>query len=729
MDMLTGATVWIWEKYGKDLTDHAIEKLKEKWKQFKWSDAAIKYRDKIKEICSTTRVLGNPKPIILSDIYTDLFILDQPTASRRYDVEQLRKDAKSKIQPHSSIKRKSAFRLIAENSKLVILGKPGAGKTTLLKRVALLAVEAKIKLIPVFISCKDWNDSKLSLMDFINRQFEICSFPDSSALINYLLEKGEMIILFDGLDEVNEENNQRSKIITEINNFTNTYAKARFIISCRVSAVDYDFEKFTYVEIADFDNDQIKTLVAKWFKLNPQKHDLFIVEINKPEQHGLQELGRTPLLLTLLCLYFDQTMRFPKRKIELYEESIDALLKKWDTSRNIRRDINYHFLSIGRKRQLLSRIAIETMEKEEIYFEEKDLIFKISNFLKGLPVDENIDVDGQDILKEIESQHGILVQLGHKIHAFAHLSFQEYFAAKNIVDNASDVFFEQLVTNHIRDDRWWDVFRLTASLLDNAETFIRAFKKSIDNMILEDEKLVQVLRWAEIKANKHYAGISNPSFARAIALDIDTDRERAFVSANAIARAKSAIETGDLTKVLALVSNRTGKLVDFPYQNLGLTPSAAVVFSQELSSQRQRALKISEACSLMVALARDLAFTDKTDIASNVVIDRLLEILNSAYRFCVKKSWDLGLINLSTALENLKFPAIEDTIENWDLFLEKLRELMVRNRSIGYNWNLSSEQVKSLRFYSEANILLMECINLSYMTKREQVEDSLLLLP
>jgi predicted NACHT family NTPase len=73
---------------------------------------------------------------------------------------------------------------------------------------------------------------------------------------------------------------------------------------------------------------------------------MFVDELKKPEHKGLRELATTPILLNLLCLNFDETLTFPIRKSEIYQEAIDALLKKWDSSRNIRRDEIYHGLSI-----------------------------------------------------------------------------------------------------------------------------------------------------------------------------------------------------------------------------------------------------------------------------------------------------------------------------------------------------------------------------------------------
>ena len=89
-------------------------------------------------------------------------------------------------------------------------------------------------------------------------------------------------------------------------------------------------------------------------------------ELELPEHTSIRDLSRNPLLLTLLCLNYAETLSFPARRVEIYEEALDALLKKWDTSRRIQRGGLYKTLSLGRKRQMFARIAFEAMAHGEV---------------------------------------------------------------------------------------------------------------------------------------------------------------------------------------------------------------------------------------------------------------------------------------------------------------------------------------------------------------------------
>src|SRR6185295_3995291 len=122
------------------------------------------------------------------------------------------------------------------------------------------------------------------------------------------------------------------------------------------------------------------------------------------DNKGLRDLARTPLLLTLLCLAFNETLTFPQRRVEIYEEALNALLKKWDASRRIRRDEIYRKLSPGHKENMMSRMAAETFEKNEYFLAEKDLVRMIADYVQNVPPhDTNEVADAAVILKSIEA--------------------------------------------------------------------------------------------------------------------------------------------------------------------------------------------------------------------------------------------------------------------------------------------------------------------------------------
>jgi predicted NACHT family NTPase len=213
---------------------------------------------------------------------------------------------------------------------------------------------------------------------------------------------------------------------------------------------------------------QIETFVKKWFVKEPIKCEKFLTEFKQEQYRGLRELASSPLLLGMVCLAFADTMEFTTRRVDIYEDAIDALLRKWDTSRSISRDVIYHGLTHQLKKRLFTNIAYKTFSSNQYLIEEPKLVSDLIYCLKQLPNPNNQELDGEVVLKAIEAQHGIFVERSQKLHSFAHLTFQEYFAACAIKGNVN---YQKELMQHITDPRWREVFLLTASLLDDADEF------------------------------------------------------------------------------------------------------------------------------------------------------------------------------------------------------------------------------------------------------------------
>ena len=90
------------------------------------------------------------------------------------------------------------------------------------------------------------------------------------------------------------------------------------------------------------------------------------------------------------------------------------------------------------KKDLLSQIALTTFERGDYFFKQKQLEQYISDYIRNLPDAQNgpeaLQLDSEMVLKSIEAQHGLLVERAQKIYSFSHLTFQEYFTARAIVN-------------------------------------------------------------------------------------------------------------------------------------------------------------------------------------------------------------------------------------------------------------------------------------------------------
>ncbi|MCT7959991.1 NACHT domain-containing protein [Laspinema sp. D1] len=459
-------------------------------------------RADIQERCGTMRVLDMNHPIGLDDIYTHVNILETITGRRRKPIAELLQDCSAHDWERFGLGKRTEERVpglqaVAKYSKLTILGKPGAGKTTFLKYLAIQCIEGKFlgDRLPIFITLKDFAEAAnhRSLLEYIDQFNRVLSLPE-------IFQQGKALVLLDGLDEVREEDSKR--ILKEIRDCSHQFRENHFIMTCRIAAREYTFEKFTEVEIADFDFTQIENFANKWFKNQAVKPEIFLNQIKNNQR--IQELATSPLLLTLLCLTFEETGDFPANRSELYKEGLDVLLKKWDAKRGIYRDQVYKKLSRQRKEDLLSKIALTTFEARDYFFKQKEAERYITDYIRNLPGantdEEALQLDSEAVLRSIEAQHGLLVERAKGIYSFSHLTFHEYFTAREIIINqqSSEEALQKLVS-HITDIQWREVFLLAAGMSSFADRLLLLMKHEIEHLIDGFERLEQILE----RVNNH----------------------------------------------------------------------------------------------------------------------------------------------------------------------------------------------------------------------------------
>ncbi|MCL1470817.1 NACHT domain-containing protein [Argonema antarcticum] len=477
-------------------------------------------RNKIQSQCGTLRMLNVPQPIEVDHLYVEVNILEKPTSCIPLEISQLPSVFNADTGEFDRFglgevrqKRVAALEAVKKFPKLMMLGKPGSGKTTFLKHLAIKCNKGEFfkDKLPIFVGLKnfaeDASDSgDFSLVNYISQCLSNCNVNVSTEQVETLLEKGKALILLDGLDEVPSP--LLKKVLKSIRRIAEKYYNNNLVITCRIAADNLGFDGFTDVQVADFNSEQIADFAKKWFvalakdfqQEGQEKASQFIQKLQSPENKQVRELAVTPILLNLACLVFQANTDFPSKRSKLYEQGLEILLRKWDETRGIERNEVYRNLNLPRKINLLSHVAYITFERSNYFFEQDKIQQLITDYLKKLPdcqtdFDE-LQQDGSDVLKSIEAQHGLLVERAQGIYSFSHLTFQEYFTAKQIVSSSNPNTLKSL----INEKRWREVFLLAGEMSWQPNTLL-LLKEQIDALAAKDEKLQEILLWISQKSS------------------------------------------------------------------------------------------------------------------------------------------------------------------------------------------------------------------------------------
>ena len=318
------------------------------------------------------------------------------------------------------------------------------------------------------------------------RQLDLANLPRGAALIekatasndratlmphgwiDRMMKAGRVLFLLDGLDETEPELRDQ-RLIPWLSGLIREFPECHYLVSSR--PVGYPpgllrFLQFVECDLLDFDLPEMAEYTRHWCTA-------VRLARNEPEQEArvegakdgdaiiagftghpyIRDLARNPLMLSAICLvrYFEGG-ELPKDRAVLYRLCVEGLLHHWDQRRGIRSEF-----PMEEKIRACREVAL-AMQLDDRAEYEAEMVRATFGDVLG---DEG---RGRTLFEHIRYRAGLLLERRAGVFAFAHLTFQEYLAARAVHDgNRRGIDPGDPRPRH-HDGRWKEVIPLYCGL-------------------------------------------------------------------------------------------------------------------------------------------------------------------------------------------------------------------------------------------------------------------------
>lgn len=410
--------------------------------------------------------------------------------------------------------------LLQKHDGLVLLGDPGAGKTTFLKVLALalasgqgdtLGLGGKLPILFPLAAYANAlaaaGDKDIPLDRFIARYYEEergIQVP-LGALISQALSQGSALFLLDGLDEV-RDTERRHLVVDRVRDFYSRHRKVgsggnRFVLTSRIVGyreVRLAADGLAEATLVDFDDEEIEAFLNKWTasieravggetgvaqaRAEAERQELLAaVEVNS----GVRSLAANPLLLTILALMKRGGIALPDRRVELYKNYVETLLKHWNLARSLAGRSGRE-VDLVETMKVLEPLALWMHEISPGVglVKEGELLRKLETLCAGRG-HADASRAAEAFLKDVRDHSSLLLSRGEHQYGFIHLTFQEYLAAVALARKArkgSSVLVEALAP-HVGEAPWHEVVLLSIGYLGIIDQWEQVASEVVESLL------------------------------------------------------------------------------------------------------------------------------------------------------------------------------------------------------------------------------------------------------
>ena len=416
-----------------------------------------------------------------------------------------------------------------DHKNVLVVGRPGIGKTSLSTKVLRLWASGEAFNdafnVVFLVKFRRFNGgAKISLRGLL-ASAETVQRLDDSVWEFVQNESTKVLLIFDGLDEYSrkEEINTQQDYKNDVEEkmpVSVLYKKlaagellrgATILATTRPTAVKYvahvDFQRT--VEIRGFTSENVEEYVAKFTRGYPEAKEKILGHIKS--NINLFSLSYIPVNCFLICHCLLQSIlcessQLPTRMTDIYQMTVKMFLfnhmhnREGLPQKELEKLKSTHmyepFESFPQELQKifnsLGEIAFKGIEEGRLLFESREVSrLEDCGLLHKLP-----DLKPKAWNYPLKSQF-----------CFIHLTVQEFFAAKHLVNTKTKEEIERFVRTHIKHGKWQVVLQFVAGLLNSSShIFMKLLPESTEKIVhCESSEPKTLTSWPATKEDQGLA--------------------------------------------------------------------------------------------------------------------------------------------------------------------------------------------------------------------------------
>ncbi len=375
-------------------------------------------------------------------------------------------------------------KLEEESKYIIIQGIGGIGKSMFLTHLFLSSARQSNETgrIPLLLTLKDYKDTISGMTDFIWKSVKEYDAEISQSCIIEALQQKSIILLLDGLDEI--QSSVRDAFNQDLEAFIKSYPGNTIIMSSRPVYSFVSYSKFSLFDILELSKSQAMELVEKLEFWDTAGKNSFLVALNSTLYYSHRQFASNPLLLTIMLMTYSSFGEVPAKMHVFYSKAYETMARLHDATKGSFKRPLHTKLTPEEFSKYFSQFCARTYKDEVLEFDSRLFTAYMGRVLKSA-APEHQNIAPRDFLLDLTDNLCIMYHEGGQYY-FIHRSFQEYFAAVYFASEYDanlgrvGIFFERM-KNRSYTDRTFDM--LYDMIPEKIERFI--FLPYLETLVTE----------------------------------------------------------------------------------------------------------------------------------------------------------------------------------------------------------------------------------------------------